>query len=47
MGILETYRKELIPTSTDDLSDVFMGHNTWANAQGMIRIYKFYEFGHL
>lgn len=29
----------------DDRSDVFMGHNTWTDAELMVRIYKFYKFG--
>ena len=30
-----------------DLSDLFLGHNTWATYYVMVRIYKHYDFGGL
>jgi hypothetical protein len=29
----------------EDMSDMFLGHNSWNEGQVMIRIYKFYYFG--
>jgi hypothetical protein len=29
----------------EDLSDVFLGHNTWTAGQSLLRTYKFYYFG--